>query len=132
MDVPASDRPAAPQISYIVPTFGWQRETHTNLKRSVRFGGGLRVYLERPWFSSGMGELLGVALYDYGNGSLTDREEWKAWVTQWGADPIWLSPGLPQLPYSTNFPNNTASEYSLEPARESPRAGGRGWLRRRF
>ena len=26
-----------------LPTFGWQRQTQTNLKRSVRFGGGLRV-----------------------------------------------------------------------------------------
>ncbi|HMN59910.1 MAG TPA: hypothetical protein PJ988_06070, partial [Anaerolinea sp.] len=124
VDVPASARPAAPQVSYIVPTFGWQRETHTNLKRSVRFGGGLRVYLERPWFSSGMGELLGVSLYDYSNGSLTDREDWKAWVTQWGADPIWLSPGLPQLPYSTSFPNRVADEYSLSvPGRAPGRVG---------
>ena len=120
VDVPASDRPAAPQISYVVPTFGWQRETQTNLKRSVRFGGGLRVYLERPWFSSGMGELLGVTLYDYGNGSLTDRETWKSWVTQWGADPIWLAPGLPQLPDASSFPNRLADEYSLSIPGKSP------------
>ena len=120
VDVPASARPAAPQISYIVPTFGWQRETQTNLKRSVRFGGGLRLYLERPWFSSGMGELLGVTLYDYGNGSLTDREMWKSWVTQWGADPIWLAPGLPQLPDASSFPNRLADEYSLSLPGKSP------------
>ena len=77
VDVPASARPAAPLVNYIVPTFGWQRQTQTNLKRSVRFGGGLRIYLDRPWFSSGAGELLGVAFYDYSNGSLTDRERWK-------------------------------------------------------
>jgi hypothetical protein len=53
----------APDVVYALPTFGWQRQTETNLKRSVRFGGGLRVYLRRPWFSSGAGELLGVALW---------------------------------------------------------------------
>src|SRR5262249_32772152 len=28
--VPASARPVAPQVRYVVPTFGWQRETATN------------------------------------------------------------------------------------------------------
>ena len=32
--------------------------------RRLRQGGGLRVYLRRPWFSSGDGELLGVVLKD--------------------------------------------------------------------
>ena len=63
VDVPASARPLAPVVAYVVPTFGWQRQTDTNMKRSVRFGGGLRVYLRRPWYSSGDGELLGVALW---------------------------------------------------------------------
>lgn len=128
VDVPASARPVAPQVSHIVPTFGWQRETQTNLKRSVRFGGGLRVYLERPWFSSGMGELLGVALYDYGNGYSIDRETWKPYVTQWGADPIWISDGLNQLPYASSFPNRVADEYSLSlPGRALGRVGVAGF-----
>jgi hypothetical protein len=113
VEVPASARPATPQVSYVVPTFGWQRQTQTNLKRSVRFGGGLRVYLERPWFSSGDGELLGVTLYDFQNGSLTDREQWKAYITQWGADPIWKAQGLGPLPGTYSFPNATAYEDDL-------------------
>jgi hypothetical protein len=113
VDVPASDRPAVPLVDYAVPTFGWQRQTQTNLKRSVRFGGGLRVYLERGWFSSGEGELLGVALYDYLNGQMADREIWKPYVTQWGADPIWLAPGLQVLPAPYHFPNAQALEDNL-------------------
>ena len=47
----------------------------------------MRVYLDRPWYSSGDGELLGIVLY---NGSFpVDREGWKPYVTQWGLDPIW-------------------------------------------
>ena len=40
VDVPASARPLAATVAYVLPTFGWERQTDTNLKRSVRFGGG--------------------------------------------------------------------------------------------
>jgi hypothetical protein len=120
VEVPASARPAAPLVDYIVPTFGWQRQTQTNLKRSIRFGGGLRVYLERPWFSSGAGELLGVTLYDYINGSLADRELWKGYITQWGADPIWAAPGLGLIPSSYHFPNALTSEQGLSLPGKAP------------
>ncbi|MBK8468611.1 MAG: hypothetical protein IPL45_02130 [Actinomycetales bacterium] len=103
--VPASTRPQAPKVAYVVPTFGWQRQSETNVKRSVRFGGGLRVFLDRGWFSSGVDEMLGVTLHSWSNGSLTDYEQWKPYVTQWGSDPIWQSqrlfapsPGLSDLP----------------------------------
>jgi hypothetical protein len=89
VDVPASARPLAPVVVYVVPTFGWERQTDTNSKRSVRFGGGLRVYLRRPWFSSGEGELLGVTLWSYANGSLdaATRDKFKPFFTQWGMGP---------------------------------------------
>jgi hypothetical protein len=115
VDVPASERPAAALIDYVVPTFGWQRQSQSNLKRSVRFGGGLRVYLDRPWFSSGDGELLGVVLYDnsYNPYTIDDRERWKAFITQWGADPIWAAPGLTPYPQTYHFPNKVAYETGL-------------------
>ena len=115
VDVPASARPAAPLVDYVIPTFGWQRQSQTNLKRSVRFGGGLRVYLDRPWFSSGDGELLGVLTYDISrNGSIgDDRELWKPYVTQWGADPIWTADPLVTLPQTYHFLNPQAVETHL-------------------
>ncbi len=113
VEVPASARPAAPQVAYVIPTFGWQRQSETNLVRSVRFGGGLRVYLERPWFSSGDDEHLAVVLYDYSNGFNFDREAWKPFVTQWGGDPIWVSQGLDKLPEFGNFPDAAATEANL-------------------
>jgi hypothetical protein len=110
VDVPSSVRPIAPQVLYVVPTFGWQRETRMNQKRSVRMGGGLRVYLDRPWYSSGKGELLGVALWSVG---AIDREEWKPFITQWGQDPIWQSKMLSSLPSIYQFPDAVTSEQFL-------------------
>ena len=59
-----SARPAAPKVLYVIPTFRWERKGDTLEGRieSKRSGGGLRVYLELPWFSSGDGEQLGVVL----------------------------------------------------------------------
>src|SRR5262249_47037001 len=54
---------------------------------SVRGGGRLRVYIGRPWFSSGAGELLGVVLLPCGPVPL----EQQAYYTSVGRDPIWSS-----------------------------------------
>ncbi|MGH9186512.1 MAG: hypothetical protein ACRD0U_11960, partial [Acidimicrobiales bacterium] len=54
--IPSSARPAAPKVLYVVPTFMWGRTA----TRSTRLSGGLRVYLDRPWWSSGAEERLGV------------------------------------------------------------------------
>ncbi len=62
VSVPNSARPDAPKVLYVVPTFGWEHEHVAGGNVSRRCGGGLRVYLERPWYSSGEGELLGVVL----------------------------------------------------------------------
>jgi hypothetical protein len=123
VDIPASARPDAPRILYVVPTFGWERQTSTNLKRSMRFGGGLRVYLDRPWYSSGDGELLGVVLY--GEGFPIDREAWKHLVTQWGLDPIWDADRLGTSPDPFNFPLRVAQEFGLSLDESTP-AGSQG------
>lgn len=118
VDVPASDRPLAPGVVYVVPTFGWQRQSDTNMKRSVRFGGGLRVYLERGWYSSGVGELLGVTLWNGANGALdeTTRDKFKPFFTQWGMDPIWKTADLSSTPDIRHFPDAVTSDHfvSLE------------------
>ncbi|MDT3680321.1 MAG: hypothetical protein ROZ64_15970 [Burkholderiaceae bacterium] len=120
VDVPASARPLAPGVVYVVPTFGWQRQSETSMKRSVRYGGGLRVYLERGWYSSGVGELLGVTLWNGANGALDDaaRERFKPYFTQWGMDPIWKTAALSRAPRIEHFPDAVASDrnVSLEEA----------------
>ncbi len=115
VDVPASARPLAPSVAYVLPTFGWQRQTETNVKRSVRFGGGLRVYLERPWFSSGEGELLGVALWSGSNGVLNEatRDKFKSYFTQWGMDPIWKTANLSYAPATYHFPDKVSEDYNV-------------------
>jgi len=109
VSIPASSRPQAPDIAYVVPSFAWQRQTDTGVKRSLRFGGGLRVYLRRPWYSSGDGELLGVSLW---GGSAwpddTERKRLKSYFTQWGMDPIWDTRALGGVPRIGNFPDRIA------------------------
>jgi len=75
VDVPSSARPEPPEVKYIVPTWEWQQSTldvegSPLAVRRVRTGGGLRVYLARPWFSTGVDELLGVVLA---------RQPWITW-----------------------------------------------------
>lgn len=91
VDVPSSERPSPPRLVYVIPAYGWQRQTTTNMIASRREGGTLRVYLERPWYSSGQGELLGVVLSRDTSLSNVEREARKQFITQWGEDPIWRS-----------------------------------------
>jgi hypothetical protein len=111
-----SARPAAPKILYVIPTFKWDPapsetgdRTHKwaeksggKLLESRRIGNGLRVYLERPWYSSGDEEKLGVVIREapkgfislitgVGSSSAPPNDALKPFVTQWGQDPIWSS-----------------------------------------
>src|SRR5262249_55575132 len=62
IDIPCSARPLPPKGLYVVPTFEWQQgragQGATTRERRV----GIRVYLDRPWFSSGDGERLSVRM----------------------------------------------------------------------
>ena len=64
ISVPSSARPAAPIVHSVIPLFRWSDATEPEQPMSRRHGrrAGVRIYLERPWFSSGNGELLGVLL----------------------------------------------------------------------
>jgi hypothetical protein len=120
VDVPSSARPLAPDIAYVVPTFGWQRAESGNVKSEVRFGNGLRVYLNRPWFSSGGDELLGAVLWPAQNPAgppdYPTRDKYKSLFTQWGNDPIWTAGFLAEVPAIGNFPSkvNSATGLALE------------------
>ncbi|MFI9381841.1 hypothetical protein [Kutzneria sp. NPDC052558] len=100
VNVPSSARPAAPQIAYVVPTFGWTRETTTGGVTSTRRGNGLRVFLERPWYSSGDGEQLAVLTLNQA-GPVPD--DLNRYVTNWAQDPVWRSTAFARPPLVTDF-----------------------------
>lgn len=87
--VPASAPPDAPRVLYTLPTFRWQRSTTADSQSVTRIGNGLRVWLDRPWFSSGDGELLGVILLPSGGRFAGMDDRLTPYVTQWGMDPFW-------------------------------------------
>lgn len=87
VSIPSSARPAKPAVRQVLPMFRWEEETEPEqpfgLRRQRR--AGVRIYLDRPWYSSGDDELLGVII-----GELTGGEDA---VSQWGADPVWHGRG---------------------------------------
>jgi hypothetical protein len=123
--IPSSAPPPAPDVLYVVPTFGWVRtRSEAGDASSWRRGGGLRVYLDRPWNVTGYGEMLAVVLAPASFNGDPEKEPvgrpYKQLVTQWGNDPIWDSP----------FVHGVApSRASFPLARTAPDADG-GWLPR--
>ncbi len=133
VDVPNSARPDTPKVLYVIPVFEWSKSNPAAGQFATqRLGGRLRIYLERPWFSSGAGELLGVVVRTKGaaasapskstrgqqSGAALRRtvsmlsrshqqaptDPLKAFVTQWGMDPLWYSGSLDNPPTTGNFP----------------------------
>ena len=109
LDVPSSARPAPPVVHSVVPLFRWDKRGEPEqpmARRHVRRS-GVRIYLERPWFSSGEGELLAVLLAPPGArpepgaypwvpgtdtfGPAQEDESGFPFVSKVGGDPIWWS-----------------------------------------
>ncbi len=92
LDVPSSARPAKVVVRDVLPLFRWQECTEPGqpfgLRRIRRTG--LRIYLERPWYSSGDGELLALLLAKDSNSALQGS------VTRWGSDPVFFQQGPAQ------------------------------------
>ncbi len=62
VNVPSSAPPAPPVAHSVIPMFMWEQTTepeHPFAVRRVRRS-GVRIWLERPWYSSGAGEMLAV------------------------------------------------------------------------
>ncbi len=98
--VPSSARPSAPRPVYALPTFLWEERTLAGGGWiRTRRGNGVRVYLERPWWSSGEGERLGVV---FKTGAIANRH--KPLVTEWGLDPVFASPNPVAGPTLAAFP----------------------------
>jgi hypothetical protein len=89
LNVPSSARPARVIVRDVLPLFRWHEETEAGHPFSVRRTrkAGLRLYLERPWYSTGDGEYLGVILAAGPDAPVADT------VSQWAGDPVFRQQG---------------------------------------
>jgi hypothetical protein len=99
-EIRSSARPAAPTVEYVVPSFRWQRQGNV----SMRMGNSLRVYLKRPWWSSGDDERLGVVLWRKPTNQVDPPAPIKPYITMWGSDPVFNAPGVSTTPVLSSFP----------------------------
>jgi len=106
VEVLSSKAPDAPEVLYVVPTFGWSDNAaeRPTVFRNRRRAAGVRVYLGNRWFSSGDDELLAVVIHqtDDVTSALRDRKRQNSvplynaskgapdeqFVSSWGGDPI--------------------------------------------
>ncbi|GAA1521255.1 hypothetical protein [Kribbella lupini] len=99
LDILSSARPAAPVVLDAVPLLRWEEQTEPDdpfAFRKVRRS-GVRVWLARPWYSSGDGELLGVLVFDPDEW-FEENGSWLRWpkalqapdgaTSLWAADPV--------------------------------------------
>src|SRR5450755_296599 len=120
--VPNSARPISPAVLYAVPAFAWTREIvppNWQHQTETRGGGGLRVFLDRPWYQSGEGELLGIVLQP-ANQPLPDTLRSRS-----GLDAIWSGPVDPDAVEfdPSHFPGRVA-EKTVALAEPDPATGG--------
>jgi hypothetical protein len=113
----SSSPPLAPSVAYLVPELGWKLHVDTSEKASpptlfhTRVGGHLKIYLDRPWFTSGAGEKLGIVLWPFRNGVPDSPRDF---VTQWGMDPIFvLDKPFSLLPNANHFPGSVIQEATV-------------------
>ncbi len=91
LDIPATAPPAIPDIAFVLPTFA-DSDMGTNAageQTRRRSGSGLRLYMNRGWFSSGDGEQLALVLSTTAAGS-ADLP-----VCEWGENPLHEAAPLP-------------------------------------
>lgn len=117
LNVLSSARPAAPKVLYVLPLFSWQRSASRGGPiTSTRKGDALRVYLDRPWWSSGADEQLGVVLWPGAEQAAPGipPAAMTPYLTQWGADPI-AAPSYPGVrhPRLSSFPGAAATATGL-------------------
>src|SRR5205085_9088388 len=89
--VPSTARPVPPAIHSVIPLFRWDEGTEPEQPMGYRRRrrAGVRIYLDRPWYSSGTGELLAILL-------APGKDTEDSWTSKWGGDPVWESQGVDQ------------------------------------
>jgi hypothetical protein len=83
-------------VHSVVPAFQWESGTSGTLRTSTRLDGIVRVYLQRPWYTSGEGEMLAVRVLGQNEQPGSGSEKW---ATMWGRDPIRQPGSAPVIGY---------------------------------
>ncbi|MBF6339722.1 hypothetical protein IU450_28085 [Nocardia abscessus] len=92
VNIPSSAAPAPPVVRDVIPMFMWEQTTepqHPFAIRRIRRS-GVRIWLDRPWYSSGDGEML--AIITTGDSAAAEGNAEK--VSLWARDPILVGPQL--------------------------------------
>jgi hypothetical protein len=97
LNILSSARPLSADIEFVVPIFRWEKiRKHGKRTFSGRTSAGLRVFMSRPWWSSGIGELLGVTTYplaeDFYSAAIPSPAN--LYVSDWGLDPVFRGPKI--------------------------------------
>lgn len=104
--VPNSQVPATPVVESVLPAFAATRRARGGRVLSIRNGRVLRVLLERPWFTTGLDERLGVVL-----DSLPDAVPT---TTRWGRDPVVAGPAPAWSPFVEDFPRARETALAID------------------
>ena len=86
-------RPCAPDVAMVVPIYRWTR-THPSpgVRVSTRERAGVRIWLRRPWMTTGPGEQLGVIAWGPNQAELGTEFDDKL-MSRWGVDLLEESSG---------------------------------------
>jgi len=90
LSIPSTARPPAPDVRYLIPAWNWVTQPSTTQPSSSRVGNVLRVYLGRPWFESGIGELVGVVVASPPPGAVLPPSL-QPFVSGFGSDPVFVT-----------------------------------------
>jgi hypothetical protein len=118
LNILSSARPLAPDVAFIVPIYEWRKVHATpSAVLSGRSPSALRIFMSRPWWSSGIGELLGVVTWPEAEkrdivSTISPTDE--LYVSDWGADPVFAGPALPSAhPRLESFPKRVHTGKNL-------------------
>ncbi len=107
VNILSSAQPEPPAITDVVPIFDWSFHDvdTTGTLVSDRSPSALRVFLARPWWTSGIGELLGVVTYAESDTNLSFMIAPTVTASDWASDPVFASAPLPSAhPRLSAFP----------------------------
>ncbi len=118
LDILSTARPLTPTVEFVVPIYQWEPTVHKgNRTTSGRRPSALRVFLSRPWWTSGIGELLGVTCYrpqssQFASAAVPNIAA--PYVSDWGLDPVFEGGDLPlNHPTPAVFIGRTATGTNL-------------------